>query len=67
MQAVTPDSGFVQLRKTRLAECIAQMAIAIDRGTVTPTEPELRALVQVCDDSQCPAEASRVRRWMGLR
>jgi hypothetical protein len=67
MQPVAPDSGFVQLRRTRLAEAIAKMATAIDLGECVPTLEELKAVVQTCDEQQLPAEASRVRRWMGLR
>ncbi len=74
MQAIAPDSGFVQLRQAdradhrqRLVAAVTQMAVAIDQDHVIPTLDELRAIAAMCDEFQLPAEGARVRRWMGLR
>jgi hypothetical protein len=52
-------------RRRRLQACIAQLAVAIERGECEPQFEELKALAVVCDREHCHVEAARVRRWMG--
>jgi hypothetical protein len=51
--------------RRRCAEAVEKMAPAIASGECDPTVEELRALAKVCDDYSFPAEAARVRRWLG--
>ena len=52
-----------RIQPERLAECIAKLATAIDKGECRPTFDELRALAIVCDRNGNFAEAARVRSW----
>lgn len=49
-----------------LRRCVAELALAIAAGDVTPLFEELQALAVACDEQGLPAEAARVRRWMQL-
>lgn len=51
-------------RRRRLADAVAHMADAIAAGDLTPTVPELRDLVQLCDAQHLHHLAARVRRWI---
>lgn len=64
-----PDTGLVidlppADRRRRLAESVAHMGVAIATGEVTPSRIELQVLALICDESQLPFEAARVRRWI---
>lgn len=52
------------VRKRRLAECVAALAIAIADGKVVPELVELQALAYLCDEHGLPTEAMRVRWWI---
>lgn len=51
--------------RTRMAEAVAKLAVAIDTGECRPEPLELEALAVLCDRQRLPADAARVRRWMG--
>lgn len=52
-------------RSQRLADAIAKMAAAIVAGDcLPPSEAEILALAELCDEHHLYAEAARVRRWM---
>jgi hypothetical protein len=57
-----PSSLFIDA--TRLAQCVAELSVAIATGECTPTLDELRALAVICDANHLPGEAVRIRRWM---
>jgi hypothetical protein len=52
------------LDRTRLAEAVAKLAVAIASGRCLPTLDELEALASICIAHDLPAEAARIRRWM---
>jgi hypothetical protein len=54
------------VERSQLEAVVEGLASAIDRGTVQPLLPELRALQEVCEASRCPDLALRVRRWRGI-
>jgi len=53
-------------KQALLRGAVAQLAVALVRGAVTLTVDDLEALATLCDGFQLPAEAARVRRWLGL-
>lgn len=57
-----PSSLFIE--PARLAQCVAELSVAIAKGECTPTIDELRALAVICDANHLPREAVRIRRWM---
>lgn len=57
-----PSSLFVD--STRLAQCVAELGVAIAKGVCMPTIDELRALAIICDANHLQPEAARIRRWM---
>lgn len=65
MAHVMIDTPTTPEARQRLVECIAKMARAIDAEECDPEPVELEALAAICDQAQCPAEAARVRRWLG--
>lgn len=56
----------VSEQRLRLADAVAQMAVAIENGACDPTLAELKAIAAACDAQHLHVEAARVRRWMGL-
>jgi len=54
-------------KQALLRAAVAQLAVALDAGAVTLTIGDLEALAMLCDGHQLPAEAARVRRWLGGR
>jgi hypothetical protein len=51
--------------RDELVEAVAKLAVAIDRGDVTPELLELQALAVICAAQDLPDEAARIRRWLG--
>ena len=45
---------------------IAHFAKALDASAVRPSLEELRAILEICEELRLPAEAARVRRWLGF-
>jgi tellurite resistance protein len=50
--------------RTRLAESVAKMAVAIADGECRPSLDDLAALAHLCTAYGLQAEAARIRRWM---
>lgn len=64
MMPITEVSTDLLVRRTRLAQAVAALAIGIAQGECTPPDVELQALAQLCEEQWLPQEAARVRRWM---
>ncbi len=50
--------------RDHLRRCVADLAVLIADGEITPMYEELQALAEACERQQLPEDAARVRRWM---
>jgi hypothetical protein len=62
---VTRSPLVLPVTPARLKEVVMELATAIDRRRLRPTIAELDSLAYLCDRAHLPAEAARIRRWLG--